>query len=307
MTNQKGNKSLAVIKQEMFDVVQSSVHKAVDGGALHLPANYSPGNALKSAWLMLQEIQTRDKKPVLQECSPQSIQNALYNMVVQGLNPEKKQGYFIAYGNKLLWQRSYFGNAALAKRVTGGLVDDIVAEVVYQDDQLEYDIVRGQKVVTGHKQQFGNIDKDKIIGAYAQALDADGNVLKTELMTISQIHQSWGQSSSKPFDDKGNLKSYSTHAKFTEDMAKRTVVNKVCKFFINSSDDSTLVGQSIRHTTDEMSDARIAEDYAESANQQVIDIEPQDGQHPEGVDPDTGEVFPEQAGEQQVDDKPPFM
>ena len=298
-------KSLTVIKQEMFDVVQSSVHKAVDGGSLHLPANYSPGNALKSAFLVLQEIKNKENKPVLQICSPVSIQNALYNMVVQGLNPEKKQGYFIAYGNKLLWQRSYFGNIALAKRVTDGQVDDIMAEVIYEDDTFEYEIVKGQRVVTSHKQQFGNIDKKKIIGAYAQALDKQGNVLRTELMTIDQIHQSWKQSLSKPFDDKGKLKPFSTHAKFSEDMARRTVINKVCKFFINASDDSTIVGQSIRQTTDEMTDAQIAEDYTENANQEVIDVEP-NAQPPEGVDGETGEIAeppPEETQEEQA----PFM
>lgn len=290
----------------MFDVVQAQVGKAIEAGGLHLPQGYSPGNALKSAWLMLQEIQDKEKKPVLQSCTPVSIQNALFNMIVQGLNPEKKQGYFIAYGKKLLWQRSYFGNAALAKRVTGGKVADIVAEVVYENDKLEYEIVKGQKNIVSHTQSFGNINKKQMIGAYAQALDKDGNVLRTELLTLDQIHQSWAQSSSKPFDDKGNLKSFSTHAKFPEDMAKRTAINKVCKFFINYSDDSSLLSQSIKQSADDLVDARIEEDYAENANQEYIDVESeQQTEPPEGVDAETGEITepPEEAKEE----VPPFM
>jgi recombination protein RecT len=40
---------------------------------------------------------------VLQACTRDSIANALLDMAVQGLNPAKKQGYFIAYGKQLVF------------------------------------------------------------------------------------------------------------------------------------------------------------------------------------------------------------
>ncbi len=74
---------------------------------------------MKSAWLILQAAVDKDKKPVLEVCSKNSIANALLDMVVQGLNPAKKQCYFIAYGNGLACQRSYFGTMAVTKQVAG--------------------------------------------------------------------------------------------------------------------------------------------------------------------------------------------
>ena len=99
-------------------------------------------NALKSAYLILQDAKTRDKQPVLQVCTQGSIVNSLLDMVVQGLNPSKQQCYFIPYGNQLQLSRSYLGTIALTKRLKG--VKDVVGYAVYKDDVLEweFDILR---------------------------------------------------------------------------------------------------------------------------------------------------------------------
>ena len=119
------------IKEQTLNAVTNSLARMQNKGEIHFPADYSPQNALKQAWLILQDTQNKDRQPVLQTCTVASINKALMDMVIQGLNPKKSQGYFIAYGNQLTFQRSYFGSMALAKRVNPDIAD-IVAEVVFE-------------------------------------------------------------------------------------------------------------------------------------------------------------------------------
>ena len=80
---------LAAVKKEVFDVVSESIGRYVRSGEIALPEKYSFGNAIKSAWLILQETTDNNKKPVLEACTKSSIINSLQQMVYQGLSPEK--------------------------------------------------------------------------------------------------------------------------------------------------------------------------------------------------------------------------
>ena len=270
MTTQPKN-SVAVVKKETIDIVEAKIKQFQDSGELHFPENYSPQNALKSAWLMLQETVDRNKTAALTVCTQASISNALLSMVIQGLNPDKKQCYFIVYGNKLQIQRSYFGSIHVAKSVDP-TIKDIYGKTIYADDEFEYEIKHGKEIVTLHKQKLSNIDKDKIIGAYATILYEDGREIST-IMTYEQIKQAWAQSQMKPIDDKGNVKAGSTHDKFTADMAEKTAINKVCKFIINGSSDKTIISRFAKAVDSEIQEAIVEEEIEEKANKQTIDID----------------------------------
>jgi len=247
--------------------VEGEISRLTNSRRLVLPKNYSAENALKAACLILQETVDKDKRPVLQVCTKDSIANTLYNMVVQGLNPAKKQCYFIANGNKLSLMRSYFGSVAVAKQVDEELVE-IIAEVVYEGDAFEYEIKRGKKIVTKHSQSIQNIDKKKIISAYAIAVYSD-NTEKTEIMTMEQIKTAWTKSRMNISDSK------SVHSQFTEDMSKRTVTNKICKKIINESDDHNLAIKEAYNLTDrELAEQEVIEKIETNANKELIDIEP---------------------------------
>lgn len=263
---------MARMKEETIDAVAAKITKFQQAGEIHFPASYSPQNALKSAWLVLQETVDRSKRPVLESCTRPSIINALLNMVIQGLNPGKKQGYFIAYGQQLIFQRSYFGTRKVAMDVTGAT--DIVAQVVYEGDEFEYEIDnRGTKHLVSHKQNLENVDETKIKAAYCTILWDDREYM--DVMTIEQIKKSWRQSQMNPVDENGNVKAGSTHAKFSEEMAKKTVMNRTCKGYINSSNDSSLVIEAFHATDDEAAQAQLEEEIAENANAEVIDIQPE--------------------------------
>jgi recombination protein RecT len=170
-------------------------------------------------------------------------------MVVQGLNPIKKQNYFIAYGKTLVCQRSYFGAMAVTKMVQPK-IDDFAFAVVYEDDVFTYGIINGKKTVSKHEQDIKNVDKKKIVAAYCIALDKEGNPFRTEIMTFDEILQAWKQSQMNPIDNEGNVKESSTHGKFTADMAMKTVINKTCKAIINASSDSTLLLETMKRNDD---------------------------------------------------------
>lgn len=96
---------LATIKTEVFDKVQAVVKNYTNSGELALPEGYSPDNAMKSAWIVLQEAVDTNKRPVLESCTRVSIINALQSMLYQGLNPDKKQGDpGVPHTTKLLWR-----------------------------------------------------------------------------------------------------------------------------------------------------------------------------------------------------------
>ena len=54
---------MAIFRKNDMDAVTKRIRQFIAGGELHLPADYSPENAMKSAWLMLQETVDRDKRP----------------------------------------------------------------------------------------------------------------------------------------------------------------------------------------------------------------------------------------------------
>ena len=256
-----------VVKEErnITDNVLNKIHQFQSNGQIYFPENYSPENALKSAWLKLQEVKDKNGKLALEVCTQPSIANALLNMVIQGLNPMKNQCYFIPYGNQLTLMRSYFGSIAVAKQF--GEIKDITAEVIYEGDKVETEIKRGKTIIVSHSRSFENINKAKIVGAYATILYND-NTEESLIMTMDQIRTSWKKSKLNP-DGKD-----STHSQFTEDMSKRTVINKICKYYINTKDDSNLnmIKKAFETSDEEMKEAEVEYEIETNANKELIDV-----------------------------------
>jgi recombination protein RecT len=265
-------KSLALTKNPIVNGVMAKISELQAGGKLCFPKNYSPENALMGAYLALQAVKDKDGRPALVVCTPESIANSLLDMVIQGLNVQKKQGYFIVFGGQVVFLRSYFGTMAVTKRVMG--CQDIFAAVVYEGDEFEYALVAGNKCVTKHTQKLANVAKDRIVAAYCVIVAATGET-STGIMTLAQIHQAWRQSTQNPFEESGKLKPGAVHAKFPEDMAMKTVINRTCKKYINSSmDDSlALVVHHMNRCDDAAEEAEFAEEVAQHANSQLIDAE----------------------------------
>lgn len=254
-----------VIKEKnMSDNVLNRVKELQKENNLQCPANYSYQNALKSAWLILQETVDRDKKPVLSTCTQMSVMNCLLNMVVQGLSPAKKQCYFIAYGKQLQLMRSYMGTVAVTKRLNA--VSDVKAYIIYDGDEFEteYNFKTATLEITKFNPKFENIDNTKIKGAFAVVLGPDGPIY-TEIMNIAQIKMAWSKSRTG-----GQV-----HKDFAEEMAKKTVINRACKMFANTSDDSDILIEAFNKSDVdiETKDINAEDEIKEKANSKEIDIE----------------------------------
>ena len=235
---------------------------------LSFPDNYSVANALNSAYLIIQDLTVKRRKgnecveeKVLDVCTRQSIASSLLDMAVQALNPVKKQCYFVAFGDKLTLMRSYQGTMAVAKRVGA---TDIRAEVIYEGDVFRYHIENGYKVIDEHTQDFKNIDNEKIVGAYA-IVDYPNFTPYVEVMNINQIKKAWSKG-------KADLsKANDVHNEFADQMAKKTVINRACKNFINSSDDGYLMETFDRTADNEKVDI-VAEQVAVEIDQNANSV-----------------------------------
>lgn len=268
MANEKQAAANGTKAVQKYDNISEQVLARIEDfqktGGMVLPKDYSVENHMKSAWLILQATTDRSGQQALAVCTKESIANALLDMVLQGLAVSKKQGYFIVYGNKLEFQRSYFGTVALAKR-TGGIKTEPVANVIYEGDEFIYTIdpKTARISIVKHEQKIENIDNNKIKGAYALVTLADGSTQVT-IMSMAQIRAAWGQGATK-----GNSPA---HKNFAEEMAKKTVIGRACKTIINSSDDAWLY-EGKRDDMDSDAATRQREATTEAEKQIVVDAE----------------------------------
>lgn len=262
---EQGKKNAELVVNNAFiDGLSMQLQEKTKYG-LSFPSDYNPTNALMGAYLIMKETTDKNGKCILESCSQASIANSLMDMATLGLNASKKQGYFIAYGGKCQFQKSYFGNITLARR--NGL-KTINAEIIYDGDTFKYHIENGMKVIDVHEQDFMNIDNDKILGAYAVAVMDDGRKV-VEVMNINQLKKAWNQRM-------GGLKedASSTHMKFKDQMAKKTVINRLCKLIGNTSTDGNI--SEISDRLDEVAEVdMVAEDvaYEIENNANTVDFE----------------------------------
>ena len=240
--SQQNNNAISVMKKQLCDSVMQKVSLMKESGDLAIPQNYAVGNQLNLAWLRLMEMKTRDGQDVLTVATPTSVANSLLDMVLQGLSVQKKQCDFILYGNKLQCSREYHGNIALAKRLGG--ISRVSANCIYEGDIFEYEIdpMTGCKKILKHKQDFMNIDPNKIKGVYAILQFKDGGTY-IELMSMQQVRQAWMQGATKGQS--------SAHKNFPDQMSMKTVISRACKLFISTSDDAGMFSEDITDVSPE--------------------------------------------------------
>lgn len=246
-----------IMEKNLADNVQNRVLELTNQGRLNLPKNYSVGNALSSAWLIIQDLKDKNNNPALQVCTKESIANALLEMAILGLNPVKKQGYFIVYGNKLGWFTSYFGKCASIKRLKG-IENEPIGTIIYDGDEVEIGYNElGEEIVLSHKTTWANKLKNVRVGAYATVI-ANG-IKRSALMTKAEIKESWTKNPSP-----NNKRD---HIDFEGEFMKRTVINRLVKMILQTSNDDDLLAETIIKNEDEMYDMQ--NDYIETTANEV--------------------------------------
>lgn len=254
-------------KDQVVTNVESQIKQMTKEKSLELPQNYSAGNALNAAWLELQQTKDKNGNKALQVCNKPSIQQALLDMVLQGLNPGKDQCYFVVYGKKLVCMPSYHGAAMVVKRLPE--VFDIIARLIFEDDELTYDMDDGDIIDLNHKQKFGNRENSKIVGAYAVIKFTDDRRNYIELMNMEQIRNAWKMGASN-----GNSKA---HKKFPGEMSKKVVLGRAAKHYIKTSDDAGLLAEAYTRQENILYEESAQQEVEENANsedfQEAVEVE----------------------------------
>lgn len=277
MTNpvvQQQNQVAQKEKQNDFVVaVANKVQQMVENNQINIPNNYSIVNAVQAAYFKLTEVDFKSKTALIDKATKESVAFALQDMAIQALSVAKNQGYFIVYGDKMQFTRSYHGTQAVIKRMNG--IKDVWANVIWKGEEfvVEYN-ERGQLSFKSHSVDWkaATGKKEDIEGAYCIIEREDGVQFLT-VMTMAEILISWSQSSNKSVQDK-----------YPQEMAKRTVINRASKAFINTSDDSDLFIAAVDRTTEnefeptvkDMGDIEeVKREIEQNANSEDIDIQEQ--------------------------------
>ncbi|QCR33159.1 RecT family recombinase [Lysinibacillus sp. SGAir0095] len=272
--------------------VANRVKEMVDNNQINIPDNYSVVNAVQAAYFKLTEVDFGSKTALIDKVTKESVAFALQDMAIQALSVAKNQGYFVPYGDKLQFLRSYHGTQAVLKRMSG--IKDVWANVIWKGEEFEVEYnEKGQLAFRSHKVDWkaATGKKEDIEGAYCIIEREDGAQFLT-VMTMAEISTAWSTS-----------KNQSVQNKYPQEMAKRTVINRASKTFINTSDDSDLLIESVNRTTenefeptrkDITPDREVTEEIKQHANKEVIDIVEESKQVYVGdeiIDSNSGEIY----------------
>ena len=231
VATQPVSQNATALKKKQEDVstqVLERVSEMEQAGALVLPKGYHAGNALKSAWLYLQNIEDRNHNKAVDTCTKASIANVLLEMVIRGEYP-MKHCYFIPYSNQLTFMEKYTGKLMRAKRDTE--IAEVNANVLRDGEEFVYTVdKKGLLQLVSHKPPFQTMGKP-IVGAYAVVVNKDGST-HLEVMTMDMIQKAWNQGG---FGDKD--RQTGAHKNFTDQMCKKTVIARACKVALESSSD----------------------------------------------------------------------
>lgn len=293
----------AMVEKKIFDV----------------PENYSYKNAIQAArYLISKPIEKGPNKgkAIVDLCTEESILKAIMEMAQKGLNPDKKQCYFIPYGNTCTLSISYQGNVALAKR-GGEDIGETYGYAVYKNDKLElvFDPKKGVIQIKSYKPDISKWTKSDITGAFAVITDRRGNVRYTEYMTMEQIKDSW---------DMGGAKGKSpAHQNFPDQQAIKTVKSRAVKSFVNTSDDSEIVSSEEKSIT--YTDRTLNEELESKANSLELDTnisqekvpeleettqkpeEIKSKEAPANVDTKTGEIYDDIIDPEEIEGQDDFF
>lgn len=224
------------------------------------------------------------ENPKIQYCTPESKYKAVLSMVVQGLNPLKGQCSFVPYGNQLQLIRDYSGSIMVAKREDKRIAD-IRARVVREGDIFEFEIVNGAYVFGKHQPTIKSLNGE-IVAAYAVAVTEDSVVIDSDIMTMDDIKKTWKHTNLRHKGEPvvrqdGSIHPGSNHGKYPEKMACKTVLHRLCRIIIKSSNNDQ-VAATADHDEEYIVSEQVEEvEQITEEKSKVIDFKPESSREPE--------------------------
>lgn len=254
-----------VTKEKRAAVLAESVSKwllsDIQKGAIKAIPGYNVQTEVYSALMKIAQTKDRNGKPALDVCTKDSICVALKDLVILGLSITKDQGYFIVYGNQLYLQKSYFGNQYVFSRFFPNLKPTV--NVAFEGDDISYmhDDIYDFDYIKVNKAEIENRN-NPIRCAYGSIVDitkekkVDGCV-----MSWKEIEACWAHG-----------KSTNVQKEFPQEMAKRTLLNRMLKNYIKSStnQDDAVVRAYLRTTENEFENEPMPTDTADSSVDKMI-------------------------------------
>lgn len=316
---QKQENKQAKLESRIVSQAISKYQEMVENKVFDVPENYSYKNAIQAArYLISKPIEKGPNKgkAIVDLCTEESILKAIMEMAQKGLNPDKKQCYFIPYGNTCTLSISYQGNVALAKR-GGEDIGEVYGYAVYKDDilDLSFNPQRGVFEIESYQPDISKWTKPGIAGAFAVITDRAGDVRYTEYMTMEQIKDSWAMGGAKGESP--------AHKNFPDQQAIKTVKSRAVKSFVNTADDSEIVSSDEKSIT--YTDRTFSEELESKANalelntnmgqekapaieaktQKPEEIKPKEA--PANIDTKTGEIYDEIIDPEEVEGQDDFF
>ena len=244
--------STAVSTEKMTALLASKatewIATSIAEGKMKVPEGYDVGSEMFSAMLAIAQTRDKNGRPALQVCTQESILSEL---------KDKKQGYPIGMGDGLHIRRSNFGSQCVFNRMFPDY--KATADVIYEGDEyiLEHDDIYEFDNIRITSRKLENRDKP-IVAAYGVITD-----MRTKervggcVMTIKEIKASCS-----------HAKTQNVHKEFPQEMAKRTVMNRMLKNWINASpsNGNTSMVEAYRRNTENEFDN----------GEQLVDVTPTD-------------------------------
>ncbi len=196
-----------------------------------LPSHISPQKFLRAAVTAVQNT------PDLQECEVPSIISACQKAATDGLIIDGREAALVTFNKKIAnnkWEKhaQYMPMVAgiLKKARNSGQISAISAHVVYMNDQFDYELGIEPKLT--HKPIIDGAPGE-LRCCYAIAKLKDGST-QFEVMTRTQIYKIL-EASKSGWDDKAK-KPKGIWLKWEDEMWRKTVLKRLCKYLPSSSD-----------------------------------------------------------------------
>lgn len=188
--------------------------------------SFNAKQSLISMALKMQEIKDKAGRPAIDVCTKESIMQVAQEVLVKKIDIMKNQGALIVRGNKLMLQAQYQGNVKRALELNPFL-SHFNFVPIYKNDKVEMEVLGdGRYGIKNHQTSFNNISNANLVGGYVRAIKKDGSVYMTEVMTMEQIKIAWSKSSNS---------SLSVHKEFPVRMVRKTILNALCSWLINTT------------------------------------------------------------------------
>lgn len=236
------------------------------------PKHVSPERLLKVL------VSSMAKTPALKDCTAASLVNCFRVAAELGLDPGGTLGhlYLVPYGPTCTPIIGYRGMIELARR--SGIVKRLEAHVVYEQER--FDVRFGLEPRLSHSPCLTG-DRGAAVAVYAVALLKDGSS-QFEVMTVSEVNA---------IRDRSRAGKNGPWVTDWAEMAKKTVVRRLCKYLpqspelsqANEVDDEDYVDSTVAAPKLELEAAQTPTQKAKAAVQRKLQVQADDAPTPEEV------------------------